>query len=370
MSQPFVRFPIPTLDTATDSIPKLNVGTGVSVLNADDLPLIMSVLHGSIASPVTENRPTMAVSRYEAKTADGQGGQSPAIYASTVADNTSVAGSNPQAIAANMRVTQNGQGDACAFFGDAFMNSADWRAFGGFCHANAAVFHSKGTGLEIGVTCNNGFDNSVLDGSFSTIGINIEVDGANTGFAGISFANDSGGEWASGIYFDTNCVKTALIYGGPGTVVNGFDLSGATISGSAYKSNGFSVDGSGNLTATSLSETSAWTAFTCTATPGAGSITTQSSTSKYKKIGKTVFISIDVSISNIGTGSGSVTLSLPFATGGQMTITGRESAVSGKVILGMAGNGASGIILTNYDNSGPSFSNGVNYVMTGVYMST
>lgn len=59
------------------------------------------------------------------------------------------------------------------------------------------------------------------------------------------------------------------------TITNGIDISSLTITGSAFKSTGFSVDGSGNVTGliytgTSVTTTGAHTAFSGTAVPAGG----------------------------------------------------------------------------------------------------
>jgi len=55
----------------------------------------------------------------------------------------------------------------------------------------------------------------------------------------------------------------------------------------------------------------AWTSYTPTITAQTGTITTSSGTARYKQIGKTIFLTMDITITTAGTGSGSLVLSLP-----------------------------------------------------------
>jgi hypothetical protein len=115
----------------------------------------------------------------------------------------------------------------------------------------------------------------------------------------------------------------------------------------------------------------AWTAVTLTITSGAGAITTQSSSSSYLRMGKTVFVSINVSVSNIGTASGNTTLSgLPVGVARFSVFYLREVAVNG---LGyswsVAATTTSGQIATAGNNANPTWANNINYVGFAVYES-
>ena len=65
--------------------------------------------------------------------------------------------------------------------------------------------------------------------------------------------------------------------------------------------------------------------WTPSVTSSAGSITTSSvASAKYTKIGNAVNICVDVSIANIGTASGGLTISMPFTTSAASAAYGRE----------------------------------------------
>jgi hypothetical protein len=117
-----------------------------------------------------------------------------------------------------------------------------------------------------------------------------------------------------------------------------------------------------NLTST------AWTPLTITVVPGAGAITAQTSDSSYLRMGKTMFLNMKVTISNIGTASGSTTLAgFPAALKRDVVGYLRENAVNG---LGYSwlcsANGTSGYV-QKYDNTNPAWANGISYAGFLVY---
>lgn len=112
---------------------------------------------------------------------------------------------------------------------------------------------------------------------------------------------------------------------------------------------------------------SAWTAAGLSSIIATtGTLTTASGTVRYKIMGKTVFYNLSVSITNNGTGSGTLQIGgLPFtlrAAAAQMAL-GRENAVNGKVCC-FVGGGTGGSIL-NYDNTYPGV-NGALLIINGV----
>jgi hypothetical protein len=115
-----------------------------------------------------------------------------------------------------------------------------------------------------------------------------------------------------------------------------------------------------------------WTPFTMAVTPGAGSITTQSSNAAYLKIGKTVFVSITVTIANFGTASGTFTLNgLPFPVKRPIVIYFRESAVNGLGCSLTVGAGGTGGQLNNCStNAAPVWQTGNQYYGQTVYETT
>lgn len=76
-----------------------------------------------------------------------------------------------------------------------------------------------------------------------------------------------------------------------------------------------------------VDQTTAWTPYTPTVTSTGGSITTVSiATGAYKQIGKTVLFRANVAVSNNGTGSGFLKVTLPVtANSGQVSFSGLNS---------------------------------------------
>ena len=111
----------------------------------------------------------------------------------------------------------------------------------------------------------------------------------------------------------------------------------------------------------------AWTSFTCTAVPGAGSITTQASDSTYLQIGKIVFVMAKVTITAVGTGSGTVTVNLPVAAKRASVLAGRESGSSGKALCIVATAASTSAPVFNYDNTNPTLNSSTIYVFSGCY---
>jgi len=71
--------------------------------------------------------------------------------------------------------------------------------------------------------------------------------------------------------------------------------------------------------------------FTPTAASSTGTITSYTvNAAAYTKVGRMVFVNVDITITDAGTGSGSFDVSLPFANGSALCNgTGRENALTG-----------------------------------------
>jgi hypothetical protein len=111
----------------------------------------------------------------------------------------------------------------------------------------------------------------------------------------------------------------------------------------------------------------AWTPFTAIMSAQTGAVTAQSSSSSYLQIGKTVFVNVNVTVSNIGTASGLQILgNLPIAPLRPVTGYLRENALNG---LGSSWviNGTSGSLQLSGTNANPTWVNGMNYSGFVVY---
>jgi hypothetical protein len=104
-------------------------------------------------------------------------------------------------------------------------------------------------------------------------------------------------------------------------------------------------------------------------TASVGTITGASSVLKYKKIGSVCFISTVVSITNNGTGSGTLNLNgMPYAAAGpnHAMFHGRENGVSGKSLHGIVAAGATTMAVFDYANIYPAATN-AQIIMAGSY---
>jgi hypothetical protein len=135
------------------------------------------------------------------------------------------------------------------------------------------------------------------------------------------------------------------------------------------------VDGTNNFqslaTAVAAALFTTWTPFTLTLSTSTGTITAQTSTCYYLRIGKTVIFNFWVSVTNIGTASGNTTLNgLPVPVATAVTFTFRETAVNGKIYAWTIGNGSTGGAISDSANANPVWANNVAYCGFGIYRTT
>lgn len=116
-----------------------------------------------------------------------------------------------------------------------------------------------------------------------------------------------------------------------------------------------------------------WESATLGVSSSVGAITTASVTAFTRTEGKTLFYKIRALITTNGTGSGDLQITgLPLAKSGQLIAhgCGRESAITGKMLLssmgGSIGGGGTTLIVRTYDNSYPG-ANGAVLEVTGFY---
>lgn len=155
------------------------------------------------------------------------------------------------------------------------------------------------------------------------------------------------------------------------------DLTGGTVPSARQAAANLAASGNGGVTGTlpvangGTGDTgTAWTPYTPVITAGTGTITTATATGRYKTIGKTVFVEMDIAITNNGTGNQSVNATLPVtAAAARYCLVGREVAVNGK---SLAGNIAASATLTQivfYDNTYPGGTGSNELALSGVYES-
>lgn len=111
----------------------------------------------------------------------------------------------------------------------------------------------------------------------------------------------------------------------------------------------------------------AWTTWTPTVTAASGTITTVGTvTARYKLVGTICFFNLSVVITTNGTGGGSVNVTLPVASVNQTHASGREDALTGKMLNSYVLAGGSTLSIQSYDNSYPG-ANGAVLGVTGFY---
>jgi hypothetical protein len=136
--------------------------------------------------------------------------------------------------------------------------------------------------------------------------------------------------------------------------------SGMTMnSGNIVMASGGGIDFSATTNGPSMSsevlsdyEEGTWTP---TLTPASGTITTSTlGTCNYTKIGRAVSINFSVVINDVGTASGVLTITAPFANGTAIANgCGRENALTGSSLQASIAASSSDITIRTYANSGP-----------------
>ena len=107
--------------------------------------------------------------------------------------------------------------------------------------------------------------------------------------------------------------------------------------------------------------------YTPVVTAETGTITSYTSTGNYYEIGKMVFFTIGIVITNAGTGSNAVLATLPFTnTSINCTAIGKENSISGNTLEGLIASNATTIKIVNY-NSSSTLSTGATITVTGFY---
>lgn len=116
--------------------------------------------------------------------------------------------------------------------------------------------------------------------------------------------------------------------------------------------------------------TGAWTSTSSAVGSTSGTITTSSGSARYLKVGKTVHVNLTGNISNNGTGSGRVTMQLPFAvvsvSGVIAVMAGAELGITGKSVQAFALAGSTTLNIAFLDFTYPG-ANGAQFNISGTY---
>lgn len=107
-------------------------------------------------------------------------------------------------------------------------------------------------------------------------------------------------------------------------------------------------------------------AYTPVVTPQAGAITAYTATGTKRRVGNLVFFTATVNITTNGTGATALNISLPATCASTAVFAGRENAISGAALQGLAIAGGSTCIAYKYDNTYPG-ANGAVVYMSGCF---
>ncbi len=124
---------------------------------------------------------------------------------------------------------------------------------------------------------------------------------------------------------------------------------------------------SGTINGVTLNN-NAYSTYVPTISALSGTITSVSSSGRYKQIGKTVFTQIIVNITTNGSATGYIVATLPVTSFGNFFIPGREFVSIGKALQGFEVS-TSQVGIVNYDNTYPG-GDGFGLILNGTYESS
>ena len=111
-----------------------------------------------------------------------------------------------------------------------------------------------------------------------------------------------------------------------------------------------------------------WTSYTPVVTAGTGTFTSVSATGKSLVKGKLCYFQASITITTNGTAASYISCTLPFASSSsaQQTVSGIETATTGKTVSGLIPAGSSSMVIRGYDGAYLG-ANGYIICVTGVY---
>lgn len=243
-------------------------------------------------------------------------------------------------------------------------------------------------GVE-GVTNNLNTSGVSLKGVRYQLGVVDSVSGSSSGLAlisetgtinsGLVLQQTATGTFSSAILVATSVAVVWSVDGSGNTLIAATTASTSTTTGALVVDGGVGVVGAIHAGSAVLGAPlpvasggtayggGAWTPYTCIVTPGAGSITTQTSDSSYLQIGKMVFVSCVVNTPAAGSATGAVSFNLPVAAKRSSILAGREQGVSGVMFAVSVQSGGTTGSAFNYNNTNLTLANGASYSFTGCY---
>ena len=227
---------------------------------------------------------------------------------------------------------------------------------------NNTVFGNDGEGIRLfswqsicsgNIVYNNG---AGLDGTFTQAGIAAFWSAADP----IYSANYS-------LITDNKCFDT-----GAGTQLYGYAEQSTALTGLTVSNNDFSFNATDEflLLATSGNsyESNKWVSYTPTASSSSGSIVSSSCNGSFIRKGNIVSVRVECTVTDNGTGAGSVSITLPILASslGKFTLLGREDALTGKALVGVVISGSGSIVVTDYNSAYP-VATGAKIIISGEY---
>jgi hypothetical protein len=215
------------------------------------------------------------------------------------------------------------------------------------------------------------FSNVYLNANPAEVGADIfvgEADGANYQFSnltisnsqqfGISVVGNNGNYKFSGIrILSWNITATGCAAFNVGTACRAYVTNHELTNG----------HGGGILTGAGILSIEEWIPFTGNVISSTGALTAASMTvAKYKRINNTVEVQLEASVTNAGTGGGSLRMPIPFVAKGPAMLVGRERNTVGKALVGQVLAAGTSCDVYNYDNTFPGISASV-CTVTGFY---
>jgi hypothetical protein len=164
-------------------------------------------------------------------------------------------------------------------------------------------------------------------------------------------------------------ISNAMLAAMPANTIKGNNTGGSTTPSDLTVAQTQTLLGIDTINTTLTAIQAAWTAYTPTVGAGGGALTTASATGRYLQIGKTIHVTITVTVTTNGTANLYVSASLPFTSNNNAVLVGREIGLSGKMLQGIMSNGSTFTPILNYDNTYPA-ADGAVLVVNGVYERT
>jgi hypothetical protein len=126
---------------------------------------------------------------------------------------------------------------------------------------------------------------------------------------------------------------------------------------------------SGGVYDSTTNDLPATASYSPTATPGGGAFTTHTVTGQYVTVGKFTYVSVRLQVTNVGTATGHVDISLPNTSAQYAVLAGRANGVAGLILQGLINPSGTAVRIWTSGGAGP-LQTGEDIVMSGWYENT